>query len=301
VWRRAEGGRRALPKFDPMNREQPHLVDYLIALYLVFTALLAWGLEGGERLVWAHLGLLLLISLLRTGPANVVHRFYSCLLVPLLYMELDTLSRVAGGKVYDDLVWGWELALFGESPALWLSEQYPWLWLSEFLHLSYLTYYFFIPVLAWRLYRLERHSELEFFLFSIKGAFLLTLTIQIFFPVIGPRPLFPPLAESLQGPCWWLCHYLCGQGAAAAAAFPSGHVLVGLGVTLASFRWDRRLFWWMLPFGLGITLGTVYGRFHYGVDAIAAVLLCLPFLYWGPRWHRRLRDWRLIPRPIMRV
>lgn len=270
--------------------------DVLVGTYLAFTAVLALSLGGaGAVLAVVHLLLLLAIGGLvvarrRWPRLEGLHRAYPVLLVPLLYMEIDRLSGLAGGRVYDEWVLSWEHTLFGGvSPAMWLCERLPYLWFSEFLHLCYLAFYFFIPILAYRLWRSGDRELYDRCLFSVMGAYLSSYLCQMLFPVMGPRPLFPPLPDNLHGPCWWLCHYLSGQGAAAAAAFPSGHVTVAVAVTLAAWRWDRTAAKGFWPICLGLCLGTVYGRFHYAVDALAGALLAWLWLRYGPRLYQKLK------------
>ncbi len=237
--------------------------------YLVITAGVACLIAGGGSLVLVHAWLITAILAFRRGP-RWLHDLYPLLLVPLLYFELDLLSQIAGGKVYDELVLVWENALFGETPALWLSERFPCLWFSEFCHACYLCFYLLIPALAFRLYG---RPEFHRFLLGVESVYLISFLIQIVFPVLGPRPLLPPLAPELQGPMWWLCHYLAGQGAAAAAAFPSSHVAIGAAVAVGSFRFDRASFPFFAIVFFGLSIATVYGRFHYAVDGLAGVAL----------------------------
>ena len=46
--------------------------------------------------------------------------------------------------------------------------------------------------------------------------------------------------------------------------------VLGLGF---SWRYARRVFWIMLPVGMGLIGATVAGRFHYGVDCLCAIPL----------------------------
>lgn len=252
-------------------------VDGIVLGYLALTACLACLVPQGNKLALLHLGLILIILYLRTLTRTklaFLHELYSVFLVPALYLELNVLSGLSGGRMYDDKVMSWELAIFGGStPASWLSEKFPWLWLSEFLHFCYLSYYPMILFVAYRFYRYTERELFRAYLWSVHASCFAIYSIQMFFPVMGPRPLFPPLAEHLQGPFWWLCHYLCGQGAANAAAFPSGHVTFAVLAILAVGRWDTKVYPYLLPVSLGLILCTVYGRFHYGVDALAGMLI----------------------------
>jgi membrane-associated phospholipid phosphatase len=71
-------------------------------------------------------------------------------------------------------------------------------------------------------------------------------------------------------------------------AFPSGHALIAMLVLVLSWRLHRRVFWWLLPFATGLILATMYLRYHYVVDVLAAAILvpgCVAFGQWLN--HRR--------------
>ncbi len=45
-----------------------------------------------------------------------------------------------------------------------------------------------------------------------------------------------------------------------------------------AYTYHRRFFWGMLPFGTGLILATLAGRFHYGIDVLMAVPMLLGVL-----------------------
>jgi uncharacterized membrane protein YfcA len=49
-------------------------------------------------------------------------------------------------------------------------------------------------------------------------------------------------------------------------------VAVAVAILLVSWRHDRVVWAVMLPLVVGLTIGTVYGRFHYGIDALGGVM-----------------------------
>lgn len=249
------------------------MLDALMVAYLAGTSVLLAGLDAPWP--WLALrGLVLLgIAAARLGrlPA-LLHRHYALPLCFLLYLELDCYGPLTGGAVFDATVLAWERACFGPtSPAMWLSQALPYRALSEFLHLGYLSYYLMVPVLLWR----RTVPQLEALQRAGVIAWIVGFLCFIFFPVEGPRPHFPPLDESLQGPIYHFTHWLLGGGAARGAAFPSIHAAMGTLVFVLAWRWNRRLAWVLAPFTAALLLGTVYGRFHYAVDTLAGMLLAV--------------------------
>src|SRR5881398_3249891 len=57
--------------------------------------------------------------------------------------------------------------------------------------------------------------------------------------------------------------------------FPSGHTATTLLVLTFAYRHARRFFWAILPVGVLLIAATVICRFHYGIDLLAAVPLCV--------------------------
>lgn len=249
------------------------MIEALLVAYLATTApLLA---EAGAWPWLALRGVVLLgIALGRLGrlPASV-GRYYPFLVCYALYMELDHYAFLTRGRRYDDVVQGWEDGIFGTSPALWLCERWPSRALSEGVHACYAAFHLMVPGLALALVRAR--GDLEGLRDRNTLIWLTGFLFYLFFPVAGPRPLYPPLPPELHGPAYRLCHYLAGTGAAAAAAFPSLHAALSTLVCRLAVRWRPRLAWLVVPLTLGVLLGTVYGRFHYAVDTLAGAGLGL--------------------------
>lgn len=221
--------------------------------------------------------------------ACVVQAWYPFFLVPLLYAEIPHLSRALhGGHYFDAVVMGWDQAWFGGQPSRSWAAAAPWLPLSELLHGAYLSYYLliFLPPLA--LYLRGRVREFHAATFFFVLASTLHYLAFVYFPVQGPRYLWPaPDAGGIEkGPLYQLTHVVLQWGSSQGTAFPSGHVEVSVVQTLVCS--------WLLPgwrlwvggLTLLLTLGTVYGGFHYGVDAVAGAVLGVVVAFAG-RWILR--------------
>jgi membrane-associated phospholipid phosphatase len=278
------------PESSAGRRSRAWLVDGLLVGYLTLTGLLSLTLPDSGGLPLSHLLLTAGILGIRRWAPDIVHQLYSALLVPLLYGELDTLSGLAGGRTYDAQIVSWEKSLFGDPiPAEWFSQALPFLPLSELLHFCYLSFYPMLIFLAVRMYCLG-HKKLQAYLWCSHCAYLTAYLIQMRFPVQGPRPLMPPLDESLQGPFWRLCHYLMGRGASGAAAFPSGHVTFACSIALAAWHWDHKAYRLLAPMCCGMALATIYGRFHYAVDVLVGAFIGWICMEYGPQVYQQLSN-----------
>lgn len=197
------------------------------------------------------------------------------LLVPLLYKELALLNRaVYDGAYFDALVIGWEQAIFGGQPSSDWAQALPHIALSEPLHSAYLSYYFIIFVPPLLLFLRGRTAEFRNGVFALMLAFFAHYIFFIYFPVQGPRYLFPaPGGEIANGFFYRLAHRVLEVGSAQGAAFPSSHVGVSVAQTLVVWRYLPRLTPVVALLTLGLALGAIYGGFHYATDAIAGLLL----------------------------
>ena len=65
-----------------------------------------------------------------------------------------------------------------------------------------------------------------------------------------------------------------------------------LSAWFATGRESKRVFWIMAPFAVSLTLGTVFGRFHYGIDAMVGLMVAIVAYLATPWLMRRLEDSR---------
>jgi membrane-associated phospholipid phosphatase len=70
--------------------------------------------------------------------------------------------------------------------------------------------------------------------------------------------------------------------------FPSGHTMIAAAVLIVAFRRARRLFWFLLPVGIGLIVSTVYCRYHYLVDVLAGLALAFLTVPLGERIYDRV-------------
>lgn len=207
---------------------------------------------------------------------RILRLWYPLLLIPLFYKEASILTAALhGGLYFDRQVLVWQRQLFGAVPALYLAGEAPSLLLSELLHAAYLSYYviIFLPPLIMYLKGDARAFRTTILLLTATalGHYL----VFILFPVRGPRYLFPaPDAGVIEtGLLYQLVHTILEGGSTAGTAFPSGHVGISTAQTIAAFLFLPRLAPVFALLTLGMAVSTVYGRFHYILDVIAAVLL----------------------------
>ena len=198
--------------------------------------------------------------------------FYPLLIDWAFYAEVGMLNQ-ARGVSYDAAVQAWERALFGGQPSQLLMTAWPSPVVSTVLHLAYVAKYpmLFTPVLLWGSGRREAAREV---LFLTLFTFYVCYVIFLLFPVAGPRYLFSvPQTAAAHTASASFTRGLLEAGSAWGTAFPSSHVAVTLVVAGATWRFSRRLGVPLLAIAALLALGTVYGGFHYAVDALAGAVL----------------------------
>ena len=246
---------------------RPATWPLLLALHL-FVIVVAWPLIDAERLVvrltpqWRAR----MRALMDWAPLGIM---------PLLYTELATLNvAVHGGRYFDDIIIAWEQALFDGQPSQAWAASVPALWLSEPLHAAYLSYYIiiFLPPLV-LFFRHER-DRFRAGVFALMLTFFVHYLFFIYFPVQGPRYLYPaPTGELESGAMYQLAHRVLEAGSSQGSAFPSSHVGVSVAQTLVVWRLLPRLAPLITVLTIGLALGAIYGGFHYATDAVLGALL----------------------------
>ncbi|MBR9989019.1 MAG: phosphatase PAP2 family protein [Gemmatimonadetes bacterium] len=270
----------ALPPLAFANR--PASWPVLLALHAVIV-LLAWPLPAVQRA-------------LATSPSRVQRMvrgtldWAPLLLVPLLYTELAPLNAaVHGGAYFDELVIAWEQAIFAGQPSRDWAAAVPLLWLSEPLHAAYLSYYLIIFVPPLVLFLRRRTNDFRAAVFALMLAFFMHYLFFIYFPVQGPRYLFPPPGGVLaDGFFYQVTHRVLEAGSSQGAAFPSSHVGVSVAQTLIVARYLPRLTPVIALLTVGLAFGAIYGGFHYATDAVAGLILGVAAFAFAPRLARML-------------
>lgn len=248
----------------------------LLTVYLVATTLLL--VAGRDRVLpgglAVHLAVLAAIAC-ATWYSRVPRwlRAWAPLLSLLfLYSELPMLIRAAGhDRFFDATVMGWEAALFGGQPAMEWAARWPAAAISETLHAGYLAYYpiiYGVPAVLWLRRRRDDFAEA---VFVVMLTFVLCYACFIAFPVEGPRYAWRSAAD--EGPIRAFTLWLLDARSSRGSAFPSSHVAVATAQSLLAWRYFGPRGIPVALATLALSLGAVYGGFHYAVDVVAGAAL----------------------------
>lgn len=286
------------PTMDIVNNLRPS--DSITILYLAITGVLAcifhrnlrrWGIYALSHAA-AISGLLSLTFIPDTAlpfALQIVRDWYPLATIPIFYLEIPPLTQMVTQKYFDNQIIEWEGRLFNGQPSIYFSARFPAKRLSEFLHLCYFSYYPIVFGLATVLYLQGRYEAFHEVVFAEVLTFNLCLVWYIFMPSIGPRYTFKKISgPPAEGALFKLVHIILANASSKGTAFPSSHCAVGVIVILYAALYHPVTFALLCPFGVGLVVGTVYGRFHYALDAIIGTVLAVAVFSAAPHLYRLL-------------
>jgi hypothetical protein len=219
------------------------------------------------------------------------------LIAILIYTNLhDTIHFVNPHDVQEWFLRA-DIWLFGVEPTLWAERFYrPWLTeMLAFFYASYLPMTILIPAL---LYYKRKDRDARETLVGIVLCFYVGYFLYIAFPTVPPRLYISHLyTQHLEGGLMMAAQrgMVTISESSSRAAFPSLHAGITLLTLMYSYRFLRKLFWFLLPQALMLLTATIYLRHHYVVDLFAGFALALAAHRWSPacdagweRFRRRL-------------
>ncbi|MCI0572214.1 MAG: phosphatase PAP2 family protein [Myxococcaceae bacterium] len=215
----------------------------------------------------------------RSHVLRMMEAFWLLPVVTVGHGYLGPLVDAFDSRLMDRYLAQADLRLFGHAPSVTLSHVTP-AWLTELLLICYYSYFLWPAALGALLWWRGRRAEFGQYVFALTLLFLANYVGYVLVPAVGPRfylaSAFPAPLEGMA-----LAPVLDGVMRLPPFlrdCFPSGHTGVTLTVLAFAWRFERVFFRWMLLPASGLILGTLVGRFHYGVDLLCALPLVLAIL-----------------------
>ncbi len=204
---------------------------------------------------------------------------YTVVALPVVFQSLGLLLPGIHPEPFELLWIDVDRALFGFDPTVALQGALSPL-AVELLQLCYATFYLLPIVLIATLLVQHRTAAGYATLVTVAFGFLLSYLGYLVWPTLPPYRF---LWHGDPQPGLWLAdgvHRLLDSAEWNRwDCFPSGHTMLTL-VTLAlAWRHARRLFWGMLPVGLGLVFSTMALRYHYVIDVLAGAAAA-PLAVW---------------------
>ncbi len=279
--------------------------DWVVLAYLAVEACLVLAGSGREPLwpwfllvhvlMMAGIVVLARAAMRSSSRVVVVLRDWSpALCIVIVFSMLGHLVPAVHARTYDDLLLQWDQAIFGRYAGAWFDGLASPL-VTEILRACWLSY-FVLPFLLGGVFycRADRNAFHEMVLALVLGWFISFLGYYAV-PALGPG-YFPesiPAPESVgaSGVTQSVAQALFSLEGKMHDIFPSGHTIIAV---LALWQAKRHRFrWWpaLVPIVGGLVMGTVFLRYHYGVDVLAGFAIAVAVALISVRWHARCMGW----------
>jgi membrane-associated phospholipid phosphatase len=231
-------------------------------------------------LILGIMSLVAIHSKWKNPTINFVHLTYPLLLLSYFYGETAYLNHIFFAKDLDPIFIRLDNYIFGFQPSIEFSKHFHLKWFGEILNFSYFSYYFQTIGISLFFY-IFRKNFVEKTIFYVISSFYIFYLIFIVLPVVGPQYYFAyPLSQALDtGIFSHAVKFIQKIGEHPTGSFPSSHVGMSIIIAIISFKYFRRLFYFILPFTFLILFSTVYIKAHYAVDVFAGIISAPIVLY----------------------
>ncbi|HYL75204.1 MAG TPA: phosphatase PAP2 family protein [Bryobacteraceae bacterium] len=254
--------------------------EWLLIGYFVYVALIARAFPLAPDVAWLPLTVALLVPSLFFALAvggevfSIARDWIPLGLTLLAYREMDWFSPVAKDH-HLELRWiHWDRTILYGAGVQRAIESLGAL-LPAYLELCYLLVYAVGPFAVAVVYIVRRRELVNRVLFLYLLGTVLAYALFPYFPSDPPRTLFgnadlPNVITPLRRFNLWIV----GGYGIHSSVFPSAHVSSAFSAAWAFFLFlpgRKRFGWGMLIYAVSVAIATVYGRYHYAVDALAGL------------------------------
>jgi membrane-associated phospholipid phosphatase len=197
-------------------------------------------------------------------------------------------GRLIARPLQDYTLTLWDSRLFGVMPGLWIERHLPRPAL-DFFELFYLSYYVLVPLASWLLYARQGRRALWRLWTCVGLSYLICDLLFPFFPSTPPRLVWPDFTG---GTLRAVNLFILDRFSVHGNVFPSSHVAAAVAFGLSHLHYHRRRGWFFMLWAAGLTVSTVSGGYHYGVDALGGVAVGVAAEYAGGmlyEWAARIQ------------
>jgi membrane-associated phospholipid phosphatase len=265
--------------------------------YIAVVSGLVFGFRSRVPQWWVFLimhaaAVALLLAVVRFGKrrdspaARMLSCWYVFIFIPPAFHELHYLVHAINPVDLDLRLIAIDRAMFGCDPAVAM-ERIAHPLLTDILQVVYSTFYFLPLILGIPLYISKKWDAFDESMNGLTLGFYSSYLGYFLVPAIGPRftqmELFStphPVGLFVTGPirsCLDTLEFEMRD------CFPSGHTEVMLIVLWFAWKFHKRSFWILLPIACAMIFATVYLRYHYVIDLIAAAVFAaavIPLATW---------------------
>jgi membrane-associated phospholipid phosphatase len=209
---------------------------------------------------------------------SMVRDWLPIALVLVAYREMNWFAAAHATHTLEHQWIVWDRSLLHTHGMQSLVESAGWLG-PALLEFSYLLVYGVGPFVVGILYGYHRRELVDRVMLIYLFGTLLAYALFPYFPSDPPRTVFPGMdLPGVMTPLRRLNLAIVGGYGIHSSVFPSAHVSSAFSAAwglLLLFREKRWAGWAMLIYAVSVALATVYGRYHYALDAIAGLVVSL--------------------------
>jgi membrane-associated phospholipid phosphatase len=254
----------------PLPADVRTLIVYLNSALILWFCLFAWAnKEKGFHLL------------------DRVRDWYPLPLILLAYREMGWMALPHASRAFENhwvaldrrllYDWGLKAAIESLGPLL-----------PNLLELSYLLVYVMPVVTVAVFYFCRAREKLDDAYSILLFGTLTAYAMYPFFPSEPPRTVFPAADLPLMSTLRQLNLNILGDYGIHTSVFPSGHSAAAFSSAFAVIRLlpdHKRLGAAFLTLAFSIAVATVYGRYHFAIDAVAGLVLALVSLAVSKLWR----------------
>ncbi|MFH1891981.1 MAG: phosphatase PAP2 family protein [Candidatus Zixiibacteriota bacterium] len=260
-------------------------VDFLILAYVSFTTILllivnrpiserVWLIAGNLAIAIVVLILANIAPLSHSRLLRIARRLYPVVLFTFFYEQTSSLIHVFFPGWFDAALSQFEITIFGAQPSLAIEHLYSPM-LNDIVMACYVFYYLCLPLGLVFLVLRKKEGAADRLITASALTFFVSYTLFFLYPVEGPRyHLVESFVQPFDGYLFVpLVKRIMDTAAVHGGAMPSSHAAVALIVFWYVMRESRRWGMALAPVILGLTIGCVWGRFHYVSDVAVGALI----------------------------
>jgi membrane-associated phospholipid phosphatase len=224
------------------------------------------------------------------SPLKVLRYWYGVAAILYIFKQVYVIIYELKPPDWDLLFIKMDFMLFGINPTQW-AFRFENPLLTEFLQIVYAYYYPMIVVIGLQLYLKHRYKEFKYTIFIIFFSFYFSYILYLLFPANGPRfhlHDFFSISKELPGilltePIRAFLNFgesippgvSNPQDHVQRDAMPSLHIITAFLITYISWKIRSKSFWFYLPYLLCMAAATIYLRYHYFVDILGGLVVCV--------------------------
>jgi PAP2 superfamily len=214
-----------------------------------------------------------------------------------LYLHLNPVLDAVNLPIADDWLVMADQRVFGLQPSIWLDRNLP-LWAMDVFLGAYTTYFVWPLLLGLVLWFKRKEVQFDEWVTALMFFYAVNYAFYAMVPAMGPRYFQAAYFDGPVQGAWFATQLdlIFRDSPLARDCFPSGHTGISLLVLGYAWKEERKFFWAVLPVIVCLIIGTLAGRFHYGIDLVAAVPLTVTSLAVAAGLKRRLPEGVVVAR-----